>query len=118
MNQSEKDEAFLQHILESIELIESYMQDVRKKDFFENRQLQDSVVRRFEIIGEASRLVSTDTKKKYSDVQWRDAIAMRNVLIHAYFGIDYEIIWNTVKLELPILGKQIKDLLISKKKNE
>jgi uncharacterized protein with HEPN domain len=107
MNLPERDTVFIKHILESIELIEEYVKDVGKEEFYDNQQLQDSVVRRFEIIGEASKLVSEDFKKQFPDVLWREATDMRNVLIHAYFGIDYEILWNTIKIELPVLKKQI-----------
>ncbi|MCF7912724.1 MAG: DUF86 domain-containing protein [Candidatus Cloacimonetes bacterium] len=111
MNLPERDTAYLKHILESIELIEEYMKSVSKEDFDNNQQLQDSVVRRFEIIGEACRLVSEDLKKQFPEILWREAIDMRNVLIHAYFGIDYQIIWNTIEIELPILKKQITMLI-------
>ena len=59
--------------------------------FYSNHQLQDSVVRRLEIIGEASKLVSEELKEKYAQIAWREATDMKNFLIHAYFGIDYKI---------------------------
>ena len=80
--------------------------------FYSNHQLQDSVVRRLEIIGEASKLVSEELKEKYAQIAWREATDMRNFLIHAYFGIDYKIIWQTVIKELPLLKREIGKIFI------
>ncbi len=79
---------FLYHILESIKDIESYSKGISKERFFENKQLQDAVVRRVEIIGEAVRNISDDVKKKYATVTWKEIVGTRDIFIHQYFGID------------------------------
>ena len=111
MKHPERDTKYLRHILESINMIEEYLTGVSEIDFYSNQQLQDSVVRRLEIIGEASKLVSEELKEKYTQIAWRDATDMRNFLIHAYFGIDYKIIWQTVIKELPLLKREIEKIL-------
>ncbi|MEK7189067.1 MAG: HepT-like ribonuclease domain-containing protein, partial [Patescibacteria group bacterium] len=75
------------------------------------RPTQDSVVRRFEIIGEASNNLSEEIRQKSPDVNWPDVIGMRNNLIHEYFGIDIETIWDTIKNDLPVFRKQVTRLL-------
>lgn len=112
MNQLDRDKKYLSHILESIDMIEDYLADTLETEFYRNQQLQDSVIRRLEIIGEASKLVSEDLKKLSPQIAWREATDMRNFLIHAYFGIDYKIIWQTVINELPSLKKEIEKIFL------
>ena len=78
-----------------------------KKDLM----LQDAVIRRFEIIGEASTGISEDTKNKNPHVQWRMMKAMRNKLIHEYFGVSALTIYTTVKIDLPVLKEQLENLI-------
>ena len=97
-----KDESvFIEHILESIALIEKYIEDRTKADFFNSVQLQDSVIRRIEIIGEAVKNLSTKLKEKYPEIPWRNIAGMRDLLIHEYFGIDLELTWKVVIKDIP-----------------
>lgn len=84
---------FIQHIQECIYLIEEYTKGFTKEKFKRNIATQDSVIRRLEIIGEALTNIPSDFRKKYPEVSWRHIIAMRNKLIHEYFGIDLDIVW-------------------------
>lgn len=102
---------FLKHILESIEWIEKDIENLTEDQFMENVPIQDAVVRRFEIIGEAVRNLSEEYKEEHSDIEWHKAMAMRNILTHGYFGIDLKIVWDTVNKTLPEFKKQIKSLL-------
>ncbi len=101
---------FLKHILESIETIEEYTKDLSEKDFFKNSEKQDAILRRLEIIGEAVKNLPEDFKKQYPDIPWNKVMGTRNILIHHYFGIDLEIVWDTITKSLPEFKKQIKSI--------
>ncbi|MBU2542153.1 DUF86 domain-containing protein [Patescibacteria group bacterium] len=109
MNKDPK--VFLLHILESIEMIEKYIQGKTKKDFLDSELLQDAFIRRLEIIGEAVRYIPDDVRLKYPQIPWQKVSDMRNKLIHKYFIIDMELVWEVVKKELPKLKTQLKDAL-------
>ena len=103
--------AYLNHILDSIILIEEYTASHSFEDFKKDRKTIDAVIRNFEIIGEASSELPKYLRKKYSEVPWRSIIGLRNVLIHEYFGVDIEAVWENIKQNLPELKKQIKFIL-------
>ena len=102
---------FLHHILNSINFIQSYTKGITASEFKENFEKQDAVIRRFEIIGEASSNVTEKMRRDNPKLPWREMKAMRNFVSHEYFGIDYDDIWKTVKSSLPLLKKQIKALI-------
>jgi len=99
---------FVEDILESIELIESYVQNMELSDFTKDRKTIDAVVRNFEIIGEASKFIPDDIKTRYPEIDWKGIIGLRNRIAHEYFGISVSIIWDIIKKELPRLKNQIK----------
>jgi len=98
---------FLEHILESIFLIEEYIKDKNKSEFIKSKQSKDSVIRRIEIIGEAIKNIPNDFKKNYNKIPWRQIIGMREILIHQYFGVDLNLTWEVIEKDLPELKKQI-----------
>lgn len=108
----------IDHILESIELIEEYTKGISKKEFLSSFQRKDAVVKRIEIIGEAARNLPTQLKRKYPNIPWKKISGMRDVLIHEYFQIDYELTWDTVKKDLPVFRKQLLDLKEDFEKNK
>lgn len=99
------------HILDGIVQIEQYTQNVSKEEFLNNFMIQDAVVRNLEIIGEASRNINPEIKERFPDIPWRDIIAMRNKLVHEYFSVDSETVWNVVKLDLADLKRYANQLL-------
>jgi len=98
---------FLEHILEAINLIEEYIKDKEKSDFLKSKQLQDSVIRRIEIIGEAIKNIPSDFKGSHENIPWKEIIGMRDILIHQYFGVDLELTWQVIVVDLPKLKKSI-----------
>lgn len=88
---------FLTHILESIQLIEEYSKKFSEVKFHKDRFLQDAIIRRLEIIGEAVKNLPASFKGKYEDIPWRQMAGMRDVLIHEYFDIDLFLTWKVVK---------------------
>ena len=101
----------LNHILDAITKIERYLQGFDLKKFELDELTIDAVVRNIEIIGEATTCLDRDLKAKYPQVEWRFATAIRNRLIHGYFDVDAEIIWNTTQNDLPKLKIEIEKIL-------
>ena len=100
----------VQHILNSIAQIEKYTNEVSEELFMSDSKIQDAVLRRLEIIGEAAGNISDDFKKENNDIEWSKATAVRNILIHQYFEVDLKIIWDTVKINLPVLKHELNKL--------
>ena len=98
-------------ILDSIDKIELYINDIDFKEFCQNSLIRDAVERNIEIIGEASNKISEDFKMNHSDIEWHKPIAMRNRLIHGYFSIDIPMLWNTITVILPPFRSSILDLV-------
>lgn len=108
-----RDQVLVSHILGCIENIEQYTADSTKEKFLSNFMVQDAVTRNVEIIGEACAKISADLKTKFSEIPWRDIIAMRNILIHEYFRTDPETIWNVIQFDIPKLKIQMLQILNS-----
>jgi uncharacterized protein with HEPN domain len=105
------DKVFIEHILISISAIESYIHDTNKKQFLQNRMIQAAVIREIEIIGEAAKNVGRETRNKNQNIPWKQLAGMRDKLIHHYFGVDPNLVWNTVQQAIPSLKEEMKNLL-------
>ena len=99
------------HILDAINEIEDYIEDVDFQDFETNSMMKNASIRQLEIIGEASSRITNELKSENPSINWKDIIGFRNIIIHQYFGIDEKIVWDILKNDLPILKKQIEVLL-------
>ena len=104
------DRLYLTHILEAIEKIQRYTADGRD-EFFGDPRTQDAVLRNFEIIGEATKHLSQETRNKQPDIPWKQIAGFRDVLIHDYMGVDIEEVWNVVENSIPPLLSAVQDLL-------
>lgn len=97
----------ISHILECIGKVEEYTKGLTKVEFFRSTQIQDAVIRRIEIIGEAAKNVPEEIKKKYPNISWKQMVGMRDILIHEYFGVDLELTWKVAKEDILDLKKKI-----------
>jgi uncharacterized protein with HEPN domain len=102
------DSAFIEHILLSISKIEIFTANMTRSDFEQNEMVQDAVIRNIEIIGEVSKRISSDLKTAYFNIPWRDMSGMRDKLIHDYMGIDIDVVWKTIKVDIPQLSVLLK----------
>lgn len=94
-------------IKEALRRINSYLGDLNYEKFLKDAKTQDAVVRNLEIIGEATKNLSEGLKKRYRNIPWKELAGVRDRLIHQYFGVNFEIVWNIIKHELPELARQI-----------
>ncbi len=107
------DSVYLRHIIDAFMQIEHYMDGVSHEEFFNNKLLQDGVIRQLEVTGEAARNLSDDLRNEYPQVPWRQMIGLRNRMIHAYFNVDLQIIWEIVRGDLPDLKRETESILDS-----
>lgn len=99
----QRDAAYLRDILEAARLALTYLGNVDRESFAQDTQLQDAVLRRLEIIGEAARRVSENARRAHPEIPWQLMIGMRNQIIHMYDGVDMDVVWGTVQEDLPVL---------------
>ena len=105
------DKVRLQHILDAILEIESYLINSEFSDFMANSMMRFACIKQMEIIGEASNHISDDTKTKFSDIEWSQIVGMRNVFVHEYFGVDSSLVWEIIKKDLPELKSKVENIL-------
>ncbi len=108
---NKRDLVYIKHIRDAIELIFEYTKDLDKESFNVKKMTQDATIREIEIIGEATKNVSKNFRDKYPDVHWKKITGMRDKLIHGYFNVDVEKVWNVIAKDIPILKKQIEDII-------
>ncbi len=94
---------YIHDIIDCIEIIEQHTNGVSEEDFYDNVLVQDGVIRRLEIIGEAVKHIPKRVREKYPSVPWQDIVGMRNRLIHEYFGVQLRRAWKVVQEDLPLL---------------
>ena len=102
---------YLRHILGESDYLILHARDLNMHGFLKNETIQRAFVRSLEIIGEAAKQVPEDFRNQHPNVQWKSMAGMRDRLIHAYFGVDYEIVWDVVQTRIPELRQQIASIL-------
>jgi len=101
---------YFDDIITAIDDIENFTQGMTFETFENDKKTVQAVVRSLEIIGEAANHLPQEIKEKYPDIPWRDMISMRNKVLHEYFGVDEEVLWQTITEDLLPLKEKIKKL--------
>ncbi|ARN56947.1 DUF86 domain-containing protein [Sedimentisphaera salicampi] len=106
-----KDQMRLKHMLESCKEAENLASNKNREDIFKERILELALTRLVEIIGEAATKISENTKMKYSKIQWKEIIGLRNRLFHGYDSVDLDILWDIIEFDLPVLVKELQKII-------
>jgi uncharacterized protein with HEPN domain len=102
---------FLLHILESIEKLEEITTTTSKEDFLNSWIIQDAILKNFIVIGEAVSNIDEEIKQKYPHINWRGAKSMRNFIVHEYFSIDLNFVWETILETIPNFKNDILQII-------
>lgn len=102
---------YFKDILDAFESIEKFVEDMSFENFKEDDKTTSAVIRKFEIIGEVTKQIPDKIKQKYSEVPWKEMAGMRDRLIHFYFGVDYNLVWATIKNRIPQVKSMIKKII-------
>jgi len=106
------DQLYLRHILDAIKKVEDYV-SIGYQVFISSSHWQDAVIRQLEIIGEATKRLSTELCSQHTDIPWRRIAGLRDVLIHDYMGVDINAVWEITQQNLPVLKARIETILLS-----
>lgn len=102
---------YLQHILDATDRVRQYLGSMDEASFLDNSLVQDGVIRQLEIIGEATKRLPDDLRRKYPQVPWADIAGMRDKLVHDYFGVDLDKVWLTANDDLSALKSEVVKIL-------
>ena len=107
---------YLEDILRAIEAIKDFIKGMSFNDFEADDKTSSAVIRKLEIIGEATKKIPTQIRDKYPNVPWKTMARLRDVLIHGYFGVDLNIVWDAIKKDLPLIEEKVRDIVKNERK--
>lgn len=105
------DKIRIQHILDAISELEVYLAGISFEDFIINSEKRFASIKQIEIIGEACNQISNELKQQHLEIEWRQINGFRNISVHEYFGVNFHIVWDIAKNDLPFLKQKFKDIL-------
>lgn len=108
------DNVYIFHIIDSMDQIAEYTDQLDYNSFKENRMIQDAVIRNLEIIGEAAKNISNTIKADHPKIPWKQMAGMRDKLIHNYMGVDLDAVWNTIEKVIPDLRSDLQRIISAK----
>ena len=110
MRETVRDKGRLEHILDAIEKAFEFTVNVSFDEFKTNTMLRYAIVKCLEIVGEASYKLTNEFREQHPEIEWKRIIAMRHILVHGYYQTEDQIVWDAVKIDLPLLKEQIQKI--------
>ena len=102
---------FIKDIIAAMESIEGFVEGMSFEELMQDDKTASAVIRKFEIVGEATKLFPDELKEEHPEIQWKRMAGMRDRLIHAYFGVDYKLVWEAIKAEVPSMKLKLQEIL-------
>ena len=102
---------FIKDIIAAMESIEGFVEGMSFEELMQDDKTASAVIRKFEIVGEATKRLSDELKEEHPEIPWKRMAGMRDRLIHAYFGVDYKLVWEAIKAEVPSMKLKLQEVL-------
>jgi len=102
---------FIKDIIAAMESIEGFVEGMSFEELMQDDKTASAVIRKFEIVGDATKRLPDELKENHPEIQWKRMAGMRDRLIHAYFGVDYKLVWEAIKAEIPGMKLKLQEVL-------
>ena len=102
---------FIKDIIAAMESIEGFVEGMSFEELMQDDKTASAVIRKFEIVGEATKCLPDELKEEHPEIQWKRMAGMRDRLIRAYFGVDYKLVWEAIKAEVPSMKLKLQEIL-------
>jgi uncharacterized protein with HEPN domain len=106
-----REKLYLTDIIEAADAIQRFLKKIKKNTFLKDELLQSAVLQKLTIIGEAAARLPREFRERHSEIEWEDIIGFRNIAVHAYFAVEWSIVWVAATQEVPDLRRRIADIL-------